>query len=105
MPPAKNDWHIAINNANVPKGASCAAYVTGTNDHVVGTVEWDPGSDPGFTWKYSYDSSHWTSVSVLWHSPYVVFDFFASDGGYSWGHYFEIKANQSNGPSEYYCGL
>jgi len=101
---AKNDWHISINNASIPRGSSCAAVVTGINDHVVGTVQWDAGSDPGFDWWYSYDSTNWYSAPHGWSSPVVTFNFYANDHGNSWGSYFEIKATGTPPlPYEYYC--
>jgi hypothetical protein len=102
----KNEWHISINNANVPYGYSCLATVTGINDHVVGTVTWDTDYDPGFTWYYSYDNGlHKYGVSAGWSEPYITFNFYANDHGYRWGNQFEITSYDASGPYKYYCLL
>jgi len=102
---AKGDWFIYINSAYVPRGSSCLSVVTGDDDHVTGRLDWEDGSDPGFSWYYSYDDTHWYAASYQWFLKAYFFDFYANDHGYDWGDYFKIQSFDSNPPPYYYCSI
>lgn len=100
---AKNDWHIAHNEESVPNGGDCHIFTLSGTNHVEGTFEWDPGSDPGITFEYTYDDSHYFDAPASWNSPYYVFDFW-TDWQYLYGDYFRIIPDNPNAIA-YYCNI
>lgn len=97
----QNDWSIWHNEEYVPNGGFCHILKDSGDNHVEGTFEWVNGSDPGISFNYTYDGSHFYAAPASWSSPCYSFDFYTN-----WEHpyagFFEIIPNHE-GAVPYYC--